>query len=495
MNYRKLRIIIFALFFPVVFFLVGFLKYVIRYLFLLFLVLFFVVPVYADTPAGGWASSVSYYWQGATLQIYTYTPAPAGAMACKMVKQVEGATGEFVGYVSSVVTGTCSGNFTCTYPYPYAVVCSDALKAAYVNSESPPDSACLAGKDWVGGCNGTLKYCEGTATYNSANIFLNELQGVSDWNFFTAVDADGKNYKCISSYFKNGKMYVAILNPYNFELNPATHSLCIGTVAYNALNNTSCTSSGTNTIGGNNTNIYVNKQTSKPCQKDVNGVYTDCGSSVTYDTLHGQVTQVTGTGETTLTPSGGGSSVPVISEGSGSGGSGIGDKIAGTDGNCYDGIKNGSEITADKGGRCIGITTGTGAGTGTGLSIPIPNIPDITQTGSATIGGGQYTGGDGSGKPAFNSSAVSDNSELKTLVSGFFNSMKASTFFSMPSSLFQSFPSGGSPDITFDAGRYGIHTYNFSTAWASIIPLLKGIVIAVFAVVSVKVIILKGGSG
>lgn len=66
-------------------------------------------------------------------------------------------------------------------------------------------------------------------------------------------------------------------------------------------------------------------------------------------------------------------------------------------------------------------------------SIP---LPDITKTGSGTVGGGQYTGGDGSGKSAFESSAISDNSELKGLFSKFMNDMKASSFFQCPALCF-----------------------------------------------------------
>ena len=497
MNYRRLRIIVFSLFFPVVFLFLGILKALVRHF---FIIIFFVSFAYAETPVGGWATWTEMYQDPPGCDNYSIgcyireRTLPSGSMGCVMTP--DWAT--FIRYDTGSVYVYWNGtNFV--YPERMAV-CSLAEKNAYLN---PPtctdgikngtetgvdcggscqpcsDSACPAGQDWVGGCSGTQKYCEGSATYIKASSFLAQIEGVSEWSYFTAIDTNGSSYKCLSTYVKNGKPYVAILSPYNLTLEPSSHSLCISNTVYNALNNTACNAQGAISIGGRNTNIYVNKQTSNPCQKNVNGVYTDCGSDVSYDTSVGQVTQKTGTGETTVTPSGGGSPVPVIGEGSGVGGTGssVGSKVGGTDGNCYDGIKNGNEITADKGGRCIGITTGTGT-----------EEPPVTWS-------GLYTGGAGSGRAPFSSSAVSDNSELKTLVSGFLDSMKASSFFSMPSSLFQSFPSGGSPDISFNAGRFGTHTYNFSTAWASIIPLLKGIIIAVFAVVAVKVVVLKGGGG
>lgn len=478
MNYRKLRIIIFSLFVPFVFFIVGVFKAVVQRLFLLFSCFFLFVPfVFADVPSGGWATGVTYLWGGGGSNPgYTYTPSPSGSTACKMVKQVDGGSAAFVDYTSSVVTGSCSSAFVCTFPYYYAVVCSDALKTAYF-TPALPDGSCPAGKDWVGGCNGTLKYCEGSPLYINAVRFLNVVEGAKSFVYETIIASDATKYLCVTVMVNSANVpMITITSPTGTVPDYVNNNYCVKESAYNALNNTSCNSTGTVVLNGKNSNIYKGVGstgiTTTTC-KDANGVYTDCPGSVITD-IGGGVTitqDPLGIGPTIKTDPGGGT-VPVTTSGSGTG---VVDKVTGTSGNCYDGIKNGDEIGIDKGGRCA---TGTGTGT----------EPSITWSGS-------YTGGSGSGKSPFTSSTASDNSRIKTLTTQFMNDMKASSFFSMPVSLFRSFPSGGSPDITFSAGRFGTHTYNFSTAWASIIPLLKGIIIAVFGVVSVKVIVLKGGGG
>ena len=352
--------------------------------------------------------------------------------------------------------------------------------------------SCPAGKDSVGGC-GTPKYCEGTDTYNQAIAFLGFLSGIKTFTYENWIGSNGISYICVNTaILSSGRTMLYINSSAGQEPAFLTNNACVSKSAYNAINNTVCDTSGTTVLNGKNTNIYksVGSTGLTTLCKNADGTYVNCPGSVSTE-MGGGVTitqDPTGVGSTTVTSPTGGTNpdgTPTkITQPVTKSGTGAGTTISGLNtGNCYDGIKNGDEITADKGGRCIGITTGAGAGTGAET-----DQPPITW-------GGSYTGGTGSGHAPFSSSSVSDNSELKTLVSGFLNSMKASSFFSMPSSLFQSFPSGGSPDITFNAGRYGTHTYNFSSAWASIIPLLKGIIIAVFAVVAVKVVVLKGGGG
>ena len=192
--------------------------------------------------------------------------------------------------------------------------------------------------------------------------------------------------------------------------------------AYNALNNTVCDTSGTTVLNGKNTNIYksVGSTGLTTLCKNADGTYVNCPGSVSTAMGDGVIiTQdPTGVGSTTITSPTGGTNPdgtpttitqPVTTSGTGSG-----TAISGLNtGNCYDGIKNGDEITADKGGRCIGITTG---GRNKGRDRSTSYLGWFIHW--------QYRL-----RRAFSSSSVSDNSELKTLVSGFLNSMKASSFF------------------------------------------------------------------
>lgn len=523
MNYRRLRLIIFSLFFPIVFFVVGILKALVRYFFVIVIFLLFASDVFAvctpySTPIGqSYSENVDKLdWDASCGQtVYSTSGYCWGADR----------------YDSLAVVTTCDANWYSPHPsYPTAKIvgfkyvrwedylgqsfliywsipnfsCSDGIKngdetGVDCGGSCPnvcSDSACPAGKDFVGGCNGTPRYCEGTDVYVNASRFLGFLSDKKTFTYENWIGSNGISYICVTTaILSSGRTMLYINSPAGQEPAFSTNSACVTQSAYNALNNTVCDTSGTTVLNGKNTNIYksVGSTGLTTLCKNADGTYVNCPGSVSTAMGDGVIiTQdPTGVGSTTITSPTGGTNPdgtpttitqPVTTSGTGSG-----TAISGLNtGNCYDGIKNGDEITADKGGRCIGITTGGGTGTGTGTGTE--PVPVITWSGS-------YSGGTGSGRAGYDSSSVSDNSELKTLVSGFFDSMKASSFFSMPASLFQSFPSGGSPTISFDGGRYGVHSYNFSLAWVSIIPILKGIIIVAFAAASVKIVAIKGGSG
>jgi hypothetical protein len=73
------------------------------------------------------------------------------------------------------------------------------------------------------------------------------------------------------------------------------------------------------------------------------------------------------------------------------------------------------------------------------------------------------------------------------------NELKGTGLFSLPSQLLNNIPSGGSSTITFNGGRFGTHTYDFSS-WGSILNTLKAILLIIFSIIWVKIVCLKGGS-
>lgn len=77
-------------------------------------------------------------------------------------------------------------------------------------------------------------------------------------------------------------------------------------------------------------------------------------------------------------------------------------------------------------------------------------------------------------------------------ITQFVNDVKATPIFSMPSSLLGNIPGGGSSTITFSAGRWGTHTYDFSS-WGSILDTLKALILIIFSAVAVRIVTLKGG--
>jgi hypothetical protein len=70
--------------------------------------------------------------------------------------------------------------------------------------------------------------------------------------------------------------------------------------------------------------------------------------------------------------------------------------------------------------------------------------------------------------------------------------MKDTAFFSLPSKMLGSIPSGGSSVFNVDFGRFGRTTFDLAS-FGSAIDLLKFFVMAVFSVASLRIITLKGG--
>lgn len=101
-------------------------------------------------------------------------------------------------------------------------------------------------------------------------------------------------------------------------------------------------------------------------------------------------------------------------------------------------------------------------------------------------------------KPAYSSSFFEIGTptldSYKGAFNGFTNDMKATPLYGLVGGFFRGAPTGGSSVVSFNGGVYGTHSYDFSS-WVSIMSVIKGIVLVMFAAASIRIIFLKGGSG
>lgn len=76
----------------------------------------------------------------------------------------------------------------------------------------------------------------------------------------------------------------------------------------------------------------------------------------------------------------------------------------------------------------------------------------------------------------------------------FFDQMRTTALFSLPNQFLSGLPSGGSSVMSFSAGRFGNHTFDFSL-FSSLWTTLKTIILVLFAWLGVRIVTLKGGGG
>lgn len=76
----------------------------------------------------------------------------------------------------------------------------------------------------------------------------------------------------------------------------------------------------------------------------------------------------------------------------------------------------------------------------------------------------------------------------------FFDQMRTTALFSLPNQFLSGLPSGGSSVMSFSAGRFGHHTFDFSL-FSSLWTTLKTIILVLFAWLGVRIVTLKGGGG
>jgi hypothetical protein len=76
----------------------------------------------------------------------------------------------------------------------------------------------------------------------------------------------------------------------------------------------------------------------------------------------------------------------------------------------------------------------------------------------------------------------------------FINDLKATSFWSLPSTMTTGFPSGGDPSISFNGGVFGSHTYTFASWGSGLFNVIKGIVLVICSWVGIRIAV-KGGGG
>lgn len=82
----------------------------------------------------------------------------------------------------------------------------------------------------------------------------------------------------------------------------------------------------------------------------------------------------------------------------------------------------------------------------------------------------------------------SDSFNIGKRFSTFIDDMKKTPFFSLTGSFLGDIPTGGSSTMTFTAGRFGTHTYDFAT-WGSLLNTLKVIILIIFSAFGFKIVV------
>ncbi len=101
-------------------------------------------------------------------------------------------------------------------------------------------------------------------------------------------------------------------------------------------------------------------------------------------------------------------------------------------------------------------------------------------------------------KTAYSSSYFEEGIPTSQSYSNEFNSfvsdVKATPLYGLMGGFFSGVPTSAVSVVSFNGGRYGTHSYDFSS-WGSILTVIKALVLIIFAAMSMKIIFLKGGSG
>lgn len=84
------------------------------------------------------------------------------------------------------------------------------------------------------------------------------------------------------------------------------------------------------------------------------------------------------------------------------------------------------------------------------------------------------------------------NKTFSQVFTDFKTNMQSTSFFTFSNSLF-TVPAGGSSVISFDAGRYGVQSFDFADKYVSLFPYIRALILLGFSAISVKIILLKGG--
>lgn len=85
-------------------------------------------------------------------------------------------------------------------------------------------------------------------------------------------------------------------------------------------------------------------------------------------------------------------------------------------------------------------------------------------------------------------------SDIQGRFSQFFTDVKSTSLFSLPNQLLSGLPSGGSPVMTVDCGRWGVKSIDFSTM-SDLLSVIRTVFLIAFSFVAIKILVLKGGGG
>jgi len=122
----------------------------------------------------------------------------------------------------------------------------------------------------------------------------------------------------------------------------------------------------------------------------------------------------------------------------------------------------------------------------------------VTSGGSGTLSAGSAgASGSAGGSPTTGTaygSKTDDELSLGTRFKTFFDQMKTTAVFSLPNQFLTSIPNGSTSVVAFSAGRFGDHTFDFST-FSNVWLMLKAVVLVLFGWFSLRIAVLKGGGG
>jgi hypothetical protein len=247
------------------------------------------------------------------------------------------------------------------------VLCTDTQKAVYNSSATCTDSikngtetgidcggscpACVSCPDFIGGCNGTTKYCVGTPEYDDAMSFFRQFPNAKEFWYFISYGADGKENYCMNYYKDSTGALTLSLSSSPSSIDPSSSSSCVSKAAWNAMNNGlsgDCSLSMNGKFMGLATKY--NPGGSGICVDPVTGAYINCTVSKT-DVGDGKaVTQDGGTGRTIETTGDG-----TVVKDSASGGTGSTGSLPCVDAN-KDGFDDVRGVPCSSAGSGIGTT-------------------------------------------------------------------------------------------------------------------------------------------
>jgi hypothetical protein len=143
------------------------------------------------------------------------------------------------------------------------------------------------------------------------------------------------------------------------------------------------------------------------------------------------------------------------------------------------------------------VTSGSGTfprynGSASGPSTVQPPTP-----GSNPDGDGEGSTGDivynpkpWSNKP-YGSDSEQTTFDFGARLSKFFDDLKQTPIFSLPSSLLADIPGEGTSVITFEAGRFGRHSFDFASL-GSVLVTMRVLTLCTFGALGIKIITRKG---